>query len=586
MFLKIKKNQSSQMFKSQKTKKMKRKALFVSAIALMGAAGSVFTSCDDKEKETPTVAVTGVTVSPADTTLAVGATFTAKATVQPADATDKEVTWKSSAEAVATVTADGGVVTAKTAGTATITATTKDGGKTATVAVTVTADEEPPTPVAVTGVTISPSDAQTLIVDGTLTLTATVAPDNATNKSVTWSSSDEAVATVVDGVVTAKGAGSATITVTSVADNSKSASVTVTVNAATIAVEGVTLSPSDPQTLAVDGTLTLTATVAPDNATDKAVTWSSSDEAVATVVDGVVTAKGAGSATITVTSVADNSKTASVAVTVSSPAGEEEAEELKTQLGDATRSGTTVTLTGDVSIAEATVAEDVTLVVPASKTFTVTGTLTNNGTLDVAGAVDATAYAGTGIVDLQNDSKSKGLVATPTSAATGWVWKFGNLVWSDQIAMEGCDDEGFKNCDYVSAECARFNNANFYNWYYVDANKETMCATGWHVPTGAELSVIPSAVSRDDLLAAWGAPGRISSYGDRNAIVSDGPYHAIWSTTITSEARDIGCTGEQVTAAGGHPKPVALVNMNGWYNLGDESAAYGYQVRCVKDNDD
>ena len=164
-------------------------------------------------------------------------------------------------------------------------------------------------PVVVTGVTLSQTEAM-LAVGETLTLTATVIPDYAADK-VTWSSSDEAVATVADGVVTAKGEGSATITVSSI-DGTVTATCTVTVY---IPVTGVSLSQTE-ASLFVGGTLALTATVAPSNATYKGVTWSSSNESVATVKDGVVTGKAAGMATITATT-DDGGKKATCTVTVS-----------------------------------------------------------------------------------------------------------------------------------------------------------------------------------------------------------------------------------------------------------------------------
>lgn len=171
--------------------------------------------------------------------------------------------------------------------------------------------------VAVTGVTISDATA-TITIGSTKTLTATVAPEDATNKSVRWTSSDDAIASVDDeGVVTAVAAGSATITVTTV-DGNFTATCAVTVEAATIAVTGVTVSPeSDTISLAsTPAQITCTATVAPADATDKSVTWSSSDEAVATVdSDGVVTALTVGTTTITATTT-DGSFTDTCALTV------------------------------------------------------------------------------------------------------------------------------------------------------------------------------------------------------------------------------------------------------------------------------
>ena len=90
--------------------------------------------------------------------------------------------------------------------------------------------------------------------------------------------------------------------------------------ASTVAVTGVTLAPTSATlTLGETETVTLIPTVLPAEATDKSVTWSSSNEAVATVTDGIVTAVAAGTATITVTTT-DGAKTATCAVTVAAPA--------------------------------------------------------------------------------------------------------------------------------------------------------------------------------------------------------------------------------------------------------------------------
>ncbi|AGK96719.1 Ig-like domain-containing protein [Clostridium pasteurianum] len=248
---------------------------------------------------------TSLSLSETSDTLPVGGTDTLTALlVTPGNATNSDINnavkWTSSNINVTTVDSTG-KVTAVSAGTATITATL--GNKKASCTVTVN------TPV--TSVTLNKT-TDILTVGSTDTLTATVAPDNATNKAVTWSSSDTNVATVDNtGKVTAVDAGTATITVTTV-DGSKTASCTVTVN---IPVTSVTLNKAT-DTLTVGGTDTLTATVAPDNATNQAVTWTSSNNAIATVdATGKVTAVSAGTAAITVTTV-DGSKTASCTVTV------------------------------------------------------------------------------------------------------------------------------------------------------------------------------------------------------------------------------------------------------------------------------
>ena len=261
--------------------------------------------------ETIPVPATGVTLSANALTFTVGdAAQTLTATVAPEGATNKAVTWESSNTEVATVV--DGVVTPVAAGTATITVTTTDGSFTATCTVTVSNPV-----VAVTGVTLDEETLSLTAGGETATLTATVAPEGATNKAVTWESSNTEVATVVDGVVTPVAAGTATITVTTT-DGSFTATCTVTVSNPVVAVTGVTL---DEETLSLTAggeTATLTATVAPEDATNKAVTWTTSDATVATVENGAVTAVAAGTATITVTTT-DGSFTANCTVTVSNP---------------------------------------------------------------------------------------------------------------------------------------------------------------------------------------------------------------------------------------------------------------------------
>ncbi|MDY6063667.1 MAG: Ig-like domain-containing protein, partial [Candidatus Enterosoma sp.] len=153
------------------------------------------------------------------------------------------------------------------------------------------------TPLTVKTVTIDGEETRNLVVGDTLTLTAAVAPSSFTG-GVTWSSSNEAAATVTAaGVVTAVGAGTATITATSVDNPAVSDTVTINVTAAAVPATSVTLDKTE-ATLYPSQTVTLTATIAPENTTDT-ITWSSSDAAVATVADGVVTAVAAGTAIIT-----------------------------------------------------------------------------------------------------------------------------------------------------------------------------------------------------------------------------------------------------------------------------------------------
>ena len=157
-------------------------------------------------------------------------------------------------------------------------------------------------PLAITAISLDKTST-TLRAGTTETLTATVTPENATD-AVVWSSSNEKVATVADGVVTAVAEGTATITAASASDPTIKAECVVTV-LAPVAVTDVTLNKSA-TTLLVGWTETLTATVAPENATNKDIVWSSSDESVATVENGVVTAVAKGTADITVTTADGN----------------------------------------------------------------------------------------------------------------------------------------------------------------------------------------------------------------------------------------------------------------------------------------
>ena len=260
------------------------------------------------------IPVTGVTVSKTANTVTEGDSFTLTANVVPTDATNKNVIWSSSDTAVAEVDQNG-VVTAKKAGLATITVTTEDGAKTAYCRLTVNAKAVPVTSVSLNRNTYS------MAAGASFTLTATVLPANATNKLVTWSSSNTAVATVTtSGKVTGVKAGQAVITVTT-SDGGKTAKCSVVV---TQPVTGVTLNTSS-NTITAGNSFTLIAAVQPSNATNKLVTWSSSDTSIATVTAaGKVTGVKAGTATITVKTV-DGAKTATCRVTVQAAADPVEA---------------------------------------------------------------------------------------------------------------------------------------------------------------------------------------------------------------------------------------------------------------------
>lgn len=254
------------------------------------------------------VSVAGVSLDKTEIVLVEGSSEKLTATVEPANATNKGVTWSSDHEAIATVDQNG-AVTARRGGQATITVTTADGSKTATCTVRVKIQIGEP----VQSVGLNKTELA-LEVGKTGTLEAKVEPSDATNKNVTWSSSNPEVATVDNGVVTAVSAGEAIITVTT-EDGTKTATCKVTVNAPqTVPVTGVTLDKTSLDLKTGDNT-TLTATVNPESATNKDVTWISDKPEIAAVEGGTVTAKAAGTAIIAVTTI-DGGKIATCKVTV------------------------------------------------------------------------------------------------------------------------------------------------------------------------------------------------------------------------------------------------------------------------------
>ena len=253
-------------------------------------------------------------VNPKTLELTVGDTRQLSATVIPTQC-NQSVTWRSSNEKMATVD-DKGVVTAVAVGVVLIHVVPISNIYTRSDRCIVTINAKT---IAVTGVTLNKTSLDMKVGDSE-TLTATVAPEDATNKAVTWKSSNESVATVDDnGKVTTVGVGEATITATTT-DGEKTAECKVTVKAATVAVTGVSLDQTSLD-LTVGDSKTLKATVAPLDATNQNVTWESNNTAAATVdQNGAVKAVGVGEATITVTT-EDGSKTATCTVKVSKKAG-------------------------------------------------------------------------------------------------------------------------------------------------------------------------------------------------------------------------------------------------------------------------
>lgn len=245
---------------------------------------SLFIACGEKEQE---ITVQSIALSQPSAELIIGETLNLKATVSPSNATYDGITWTSTKTSVATVSSSG-QVSALAEGNTTITAMA--GGKTASCSVTVVKGY-----VAVSSITLNKENLE-LVEGNSETLTATVSPNDATDRTVSWSSSNDAVATVKDGTITAVKEGEATITAKA---GEKTASCKVVVAKKVIPVESIELNKTELE-LKKGETSTLTANVQPTNATNPAVSWSSSNSDIAKVdQSGKVTAISGGEAIIT-----------------------------------------------------------------------------------------------------------------------------------------------------------------------------------------------------------------------------------------------------------------------------------------------
>ena len=265
-----------------------------------------------EEEVSNNIPVTDISINKHNMELEVGESDTLIVTIEPENATNKDLIWFNSDESVISLT--DGVVTALKAGVCYVMVTSVDGNKITSCDIVVT--EDTPEPVYnVTSVFLFPNKSATIVAGGVLQVTATVLPENATDKSLVWTSSDETVATVdAEGKISALKAGLATITVTT-NDGGKTASIEVSVFG--IAVSSVALDKTT-DTIPIGSSVQLTATINPSYATDKTIKWTSSDEAVASVDStGKVYGIAEGKAVITVETA--NGKTDSCTITVYRP---------------------------------------------------------------------------------------------------------------------------------------------------------------------------------------------------------------------------------------------------------------------------
>jgi uncharacterized protein YjdB len=253
----------------------------------------------------PPILVSGIVLSSNSVNLTPTQTVQLSAIISPANASNQEIIWSSSNLAVATVL--NGFITAIAPGSVNITVSSTDGSNIFEfVLVTVTAVPDIP----VSNITLNQTSA-ILHPTNTLMLMATIMPSNATDKTVTWSSSSTNATVDSSGVVTAVSAGKAVIRVTTTSGNLvATCTLTIIVSVASVSISPITL------TVNSGSTKQLTTTIVPYNATNKMVTWSSTNTSIATVNSlGVVSGISAGSTSIRVQTV-DGGFSATSAVTV------------------------------------------------------------------------------------------------------------------------------------------------------------------------------------------------------------------------------------------------------------------------------
>ena len=290
-----------------------------------------------------------------------------------------------------------------------------------------------------TGISLG-ADAVTLDIGKIKQLTATITPSSGTLKTVSWSSNDAAVATVDNtGLVTAVSEGRATITAATTDGSGLNATCDVTVNPP-IPVTTVTI--DEPEAaLYAGGKIKLTATVLPENATYKTLSWTSSDSSVATVADGVVTGVAKGTATITAT--ATNGVKAERSVTISSTASRLRA----FAYGMGMQFSYYTSIIFKVGAQYGTPPYTVDMALTRDGTVLYSGSLTTNGSKDVAvpvGSIPAGTYTATAIV-----TDYKGRVDTASTSCYMYAsgWNMGVSLYDEVRPITAVTGISFQNAD-------------------------------------------------------------------------------------------------------------------------------------------
>ena len=276
---------------------------------------SSFVSCDDsiidQIAEKRVVLSTLQINSTPELPLLVGKDSLLSITYAPEAPTNPALAWKSDNEAVATVSQEG-KVSAIAVGSAVVTVSSTDGSaRKHSVTIKVIDKIEFITDIALT------SGSQEIFQGETLAITATVAPANATYKTIKWTSSNSSVATVSQsGLVTGVAKGNVVITAASTDGSGKSKTIALTVKEV-IPITDVAISTVASETLAIGEQFPIAVVLTPANATAQSLVWSSNNEAVASVsAGGVITAISDGQATISVAAKNNSNIRASITVVV------------------------------------------------------------------------------------------------------------------------------------------------------------------------------------------------------------------------------------------------------------------------------
>ena len=293
-------------------KKLLKAALILTSAAMI--AGPL-ASCGEQPVDPPTppvvvVDVTSLEVSSAQINLQPGETKTLEVTVLPENATNKALKFTSTDTDTVTVSAEG-VVEAKKEGTAAIIiSSVANPSISKQVIVNVKTAHVSVTEISINKTTLDLKEGESE------DLVVTVLPENATNKALTFSSTNPSIATVSkEGKVAAVSSGTAVINIFSVDNPAAFKQVTVNVKRDHIDVSSVEVSENE-MSVKVGDSFTIPVTVLPEDATDKSLTWESSAPSIISVDEtGKITAEDAGSATITVKSVDNPAAYAIITIT-------------------------------------------------------------------------------------------------------------------------------------------------------------------------------------------------------------------------------------------------------------------------------